>query len=228
LDAISTRTTLAINQGCTRSLRISHTSGRALLQPVPKTQVLCTPYHPPNRTGVTRTKARRIEPAACCRWGRGAGTIRMMQGAQASTACLCCTGCTPPYNRAAVSVTRSSCTDCSFSYERAAVISVVRSCATRMRAACWCWAGVRPALCQIRHPLCGVPHREGLVYTDTPPCTIPTVDTYGASHREGRAGVSKSASATPHPLCWRPACFSTAASDRVRTAQSPSVPAVCP
>ncbi len=44
--------TPAINEGCTRSLRISHTSRRAPLQPVPKTQVPCTPYHPPNRTGV--------------------------------------------------------------------------------------------------------------------------------------------------------------------------------
>jgi chromosome segregation ATPase len=46
--------TPAINEGCTRSLRISHTSRRAPLQPVPKTQVACTPYHPPSRTGVTQ------------------------------------------------------------------------------------------------------------------------------------------------------------------------------
>jgi hypothetical protein len=44
--------TPAINEGCTRSLRISHTSRRAPLQPVSKTQVPCTPYRPPNRTGV--------------------------------------------------------------------------------------------------------------------------------------------------------------------------------
>ena len=44
--------TPAINEGCTRSLRISHTSRRAPLQPVSNTQVPCTPYHPPNRTGV--------------------------------------------------------------------------------------------------------------------------------------------------------------------------------
>jgi hypothetical protein len=44
--------TPAINEGCARSLRISHTSRRALLQPVSKTQVPCTPYHPPTRTGV--------------------------------------------------------------------------------------------------------------------------------------------------------------------------------
>ena len=44
--------TPAIHEGCTRSLRISHTSRRAPLQPVPKTQVPCTPYHPPNIAGV--------------------------------------------------------------------------------------------------------------------------------------------------------------------------------
>jgi hypothetical protein len=44
--------TPAINEGCTRSLRISHTSRRAPLQPVSKTQVPCTPYHPPNTAGV--------------------------------------------------------------------------------------------------------------------------------------------------------------------------------
>jgi hypothetical protein len=44
--------TPAINEGCTRSLSISHTSRRAPLQPVPKAQVPCTPYHPLNRTGV--------------------------------------------------------------------------------------------------------------------------------------------------------------------------------
>ena len=43
--------TLAINEGCTRSLRISHTS-RAPLQPVTLSQVPCTPYHPPNIAGV--------------------------------------------------------------------------------------------------------------------------------------------------------------------------------
>ena len=42
-------TTPAINEGCTRSLRISHTNRRA---PLPKTLVPCTPYRPPNRTGV--------------------------------------------------------------------------------------------------------------------------------------------------------------------------------
>jgi hypothetical protein len=46
--------TPVINEGCTRSLRISHTSRRAPLQPVSKTQVPCTPYHPPSRTGVVR------------------------------------------------------------------------------------------------------------------------------------------------------------------------------
>jgi hypothetical protein len=47
--------TPAINEGCTRSLRTTHISRRAPLQPVPKTQeVPCTPYHPPYRTGVTR------------------------------------------------------------------------------------------------------------------------------------------------------------------------------
>ena len=44
--------TPAINEGCTRSLRISHTSRRAPLQPAPKTQVPCTPCHPPNIAGV--------------------------------------------------------------------------------------------------------------------------------------------------------------------------------
>jgi hypothetical protein len=44
--------TPATNEGRTRSLKLSHTSRRAPLQPVPKTQVPCTPYHPPNRTGV--------------------------------------------------------------------------------------------------------------------------------------------------------------------------------
>jgi hypothetical protein len=44
--------TPAISEGCTRSLRINHASRRAPLQPVSKTQVPCTPYHPPNRTGV--------------------------------------------------------------------------------------------------------------------------------------------------------------------------------
>jgi hypothetical protein len=44
--------TPAINEGCTRSLRISHTSRRAPLQPVSKTQVPCTPYHPPTIAGV--------------------------------------------------------------------------------------------------------------------------------------------------------------------------------
>jgi hypothetical protein len=44
--------TPAINEGRTRSLRISHTSRRAPLQPVSKTQVPCTPYHPPNIAGV--------------------------------------------------------------------------------------------------------------------------------------------------------------------------------
>ena len=46
--------TPAINEGCTRSLRISHTSSRAPLQPVPKTQVPCTPYPPPNLAGVVQ------------------------------------------------------------------------------------------------------------------------------------------------------------------------------
>jgi hypothetical protein len=45
--------TPAINEGCTRSLRISHTTRRAPLQPVPKTQVPCTPYRPPNIAGVS-------------------------------------------------------------------------------------------------------------------------------------------------------------------------------
>jgi hypothetical protein len=44
--------TPAINEGCTRSLRVSHTSRRAPLQPVPKAQVPCTPYHPPIIAGV--------------------------------------------------------------------------------------------------------------------------------------------------------------------------------
>ena len=44
--------TPAINEGCTRSLRISQNSRRAPLQPVSKTQVPCTPYHPPNIAGV--------------------------------------------------------------------------------------------------------------------------------------------------------------------------------
>jgi hypothetical protein len=44
--------TPAINEGCTRSLRISHTSRRAPLQPVSKTQVPCTPYHPSDIAGV--------------------------------------------------------------------------------------------------------------------------------------------------------------------------------
>jgi hypothetical protein len=44
--------TPAINEGCTRSLRISNTSRQDPLQPVPKTQVPCTPYHPPNIAGV--------------------------------------------------------------------------------------------------------------------------------------------------------------------------------
>jgi hypothetical protein len=44
--------TPAINAGCTRSLRISHTSRQAPLQPVPKAQVPCTPYRSPNITGV--------------------------------------------------------------------------------------------------------------------------------------------------------------------------------
>jgi hypothetical protein len=50
--AINVYLTPAINEGCTRSLRISHTSRRAPLQPVPQTQVPCTPYHPPNIAGV--------------------------------------------------------------------------------------------------------------------------------------------------------------------------------
>jgi hypothetical protein len=53
--SMATCITPAINEGRTRSLRISHTSRRAPLQPVPKTQVTCTPYHPPNITGVTHT-----------------------------------------------------------------------------------------------------------------------------------------------------------------------------
>jgi hypothetical protein len=40
--------TPAINECCTQSLRISHASRRAPLQPVSKTQDPCTPYHPPN------------------------------------------------------------------------------------------------------------------------------------------------------------------------------------
>jgi hypothetical protein len=47
--------TPVINEGCTRSLRISHTSRRAPLQPVSKTQVPCTPYHPPDIAGVRST-----------------------------------------------------------------------------------------------------------------------------------------------------------------------------
>ena len=52
--AIGTRWyhTPAINEGCARSVRISHTSRRAPLQPVILSQAPCTPYHPPNRTGV--------------------------------------------------------------------------------------------------------------------------------------------------------------------------------
>jgi hypothetical protein len=50
-------TTPVINEGCTRSLRISHTSRRAPLQPVPKAQVPCTPYHPPNIAGVIRQRS---------------------------------------------------------------------------------------------------------------------------------------------------------------------------
>jgi hypothetical protein len=46
--------TPAVNEGCTRSLRISHTSRRAPLQHLLKTQVPCTPYHPPNIAGVLR------------------------------------------------------------------------------------------------------------------------------------------------------------------------------
>jgi hypothetical protein len=44
--------TPAINDGCTRWLRISHASRRAPLQPVPKTQVPYTPYRPPTIAGV--------------------------------------------------------------------------------------------------------------------------------------------------------------------------------
>jgi hypothetical protein len=55
-------TTPAINEGCTRSLRISHTSRRTPLQPVPKAQVPCTPYRPPNRTGVIPVPALALPP----------------------------------------------------------------------------------------------------------------------------------------------------------------------
>jgi hypothetical protein len=48
--------TPAKNEGCTRSLRTSHTSRPAPLQPVSKTQVPCTPYHPPNVAGVCKTR----------------------------------------------------------------------------------------------------------------------------------------------------------------------------
>jgi hypothetical protein len=54
--------TPAINEGCTRSLRISHTSRRTSLQPVPKAQVPCTPYRPPNRTGVIPVPALALPP----------------------------------------------------------------------------------------------------------------------------------------------------------------------
>ena len=47
---------VAINQGCTRPLRNSHTSRRAPLQPVIVSQVPCTPYHPPNIAGVRAEK----------------------------------------------------------------------------------------------------------------------------------------------------------------------------
>jgi hypothetical protein len=45
-------TTPAVNEGRSRSLRISHTSRRAPLKPVLSSQLPCTPYHPPNVTGV--------------------------------------------------------------------------------------------------------------------------------------------------------------------------------
>jgi hypothetical protein len=48
------RATPAIHEGCTRSLRISHTGRRAPLQLASKTQVPCTPYRPPNIAGVTQ------------------------------------------------------------------------------------------------------------------------------------------------------------------------------
>jgi hypothetical protein len=44
--------TPAISEGRTQSLRISHTSRRAPLQPVSKPQLPCTPYHPPDIAGV--------------------------------------------------------------------------------------------------------------------------------------------------------------------------------
>jgi len=58
----SPRYTPATNEGRARSLRISHTSRRAPLQPVILSQVPCTPYHPPNIAGVIR----RV-PLACDR-----------------------------------------------------------------------------------------------------------------------------------------------------------------
>ena len=59
--------TPAIKEGCARSLRISHTSRRAPLQPVSKTQVPCTPYRRPNRTGVYLPAAGRAahKPDTC-------------------------------------------------------------------------------------------------------------------------------------------------------------------
>jgi hypothetical protein len=56
-----TRGTPAINEGCTRSLRSSHTSRWAPLQPVSKTQVPCTPYHPPTIAGVGMGRLSRSE-----------------------------------------------------------------------------------------------------------------------------------------------------------------------
>jgi hypothetical protein len=59
--------TPAINEGCTRPLRLSHTSRRAPLQPVPKTQVPCIPYHPPDRTGVEVPERRARGPVNTAR-----------------------------------------------------------------------------------------------------------------------------------------------------------------
>ena len=63
--------TPAINEGCTRSLRISHTSRRAPLQPVPKAQVPCTPYHPPNIAGVHGVGLTGREACVCRAGARG-------------------------------------------------------------------------------------------------------------------------------------------------------------
>ena len=53
-------TTPAINEGCTRSLRISHSTVCTVSyqQPVSKTQVPCTPYHPPNIAGVSTCESK--------------------------------------------------------------------------------------------------------------------------------------------------------------------------